>query len=476
VDVDVLVIGAGVAGLSAAVTAAAEGASVLVVEKSHHVGGSGAMSAGMFWAPSDETALRARVPFGNQDVGARIIDEFRSTVDDLRASGIRVDESPRTVMTIGIAYPMDIGALLQRQVQQLRRSACTLSLGVRARSLLTTSDGSVVGAVVQESSGNVRNVAARAVVLATGGFQGSAELRARYMGPAADSIVVRSHDGNVGDGFRMGLRAGAAASQSLGTFYGHLMPSPMRAAGPEHFIRAAQFFSARCLLLNRRGERFCDETEGDEVNNQEVLRQPDARAVLICDEAVYREYGCAEPFPNGGRLDRLKEAQAVGGRVAHAATLEKLCAELASWGVDAQVAIETIRSYDSAQRRAAASGEAVLLGGVPVSPASHRIGTAPFHAAEVQPSITFTYGGLRGNTDGAVLDDDGRAIPGAFVAGTDLGGTSNWAYAGGLAMAHITGRWAGASAASFARSATEPSDPLPDTVGSPTGARTSGVG
>jgi predicted oxidoreductase len=85
--------------------------------------------------------------------------------------------------------------------------------------------------------------------------------------------------------------------------------------------------------------------------------------------------------------------------------------------------------------------------GVAVAPEARPPRTAPFYALRVQPSITFTFGGVRIDADARVVDPDGHAVPGLFAAGADVGGLSNVGYAGGLAPAYITGRWAGRSAA-----------------------------
>ena len=85
--------------------------------------------------------------------------------------------------------------------------------------------------------------------------------------------------------------------------------------------------------------------------------------------------------------------------------------------------------------------------GVPVSSAARPPQTGPFYALMVQPSITFTFGGVRTNGSGEALDDAGLPIPGLYAAGADIGGLSNYGYAGGLAPGDITGRWAGRAAA-----------------------------
>ena len=96
----------------------------------------------------------------------------------------------------------------------------------------------------------------------------------------ADALLVRSNPGSVGDGFRMGREAGAAASRCLGGFYGHLVPSPLAQLRPEHFLPLTQYWSNHAVLVNLLGRRFTDESLGDEVSNQALLRRPGARGSL----------------------------------------------------------------------------------------------------------------------------------------------------------------------------------------------------
>ena len=86
-------------------------------------------------------------------------------------------------------------------------------------------------------------IAARAVLLATGGFQGDTELVKRFLGWDADRMLVRSNPGSTGDGFRLAASAGAAASRGLGTFYGHTVASPLSAFEPESYLPLAQYHS-----------------------------------------------------------------------------------------------------------------------------------------------------------------------------------------------------------------------------------------
>ena len=106
----------------------------------------------------------------------------------------------------------------------------------------------------------------------------------------------------------------------MSTFYGHLMPSPIPHFAENQFMPLAQYHSNHCILVNLRGRRFCDESQGDEVSNQALLPQPSARGVLLCDQRVRTTYVVAEPFPNAGGIDRFAEAVAAGAHFTSANT------------------------------------------------------------------------------------------------------------------------------------------------------------
>lgn len=165
-------------------------------------------------------------------------------------------------------------------------------------------------------------------------------------------------------------------------------------------------------------------------------------------------------FPNAGDVDRLQKARDYGCNVGKAATVKELVEILGQWGVDRVQAACTIDHYDRVVRLGQtdiALDAPVGRGGLP--PASLVDAEGPFYAMEVQPSyvppnspkmiftdwctrITFTYGGISIDTRGHALTVDKSIIPGLLVAGVDAGGFSNLGYAGGLALAFVTGLWA----------------------------------
>lgn len=439
--VDIVVVGSGAAGSSAAAVAARQGARVALVEKSDAFGGSAALSAGMLWTAPTTEAYQRRIPLGTADLGEKLVGDYADAIAEVRSLGVRVaDEPTLDIMTFGVGYSSDIHALLQSCRQSVLDAGGVVLAGTRATELITEA-GTVCGIVAISPDGPVA-IHADAVVIASGGFGRDRELMARYMGHNSDRLLARSHPGNVGDGIRLAQSVGCGGSTGMASFYGHLVPWPLEQFDPEHYLPYSQYYSGATVFVNLRGERFVDETLGDEIINQVVLHEPEARGALIFDEHVHLTEARQEPFPGLGATDRFETAKAAGGLWASADTLEELAEKVSAWGIDPQNVMATLRAYTDA----VSAGRGTALG-VPVAASARAPQTGPFHALMVQPSITFTFGGIPISPCGEALDHDGRPIPGLYAAGADVGGISNVGYAGGLAPAYITGRWAGHSAA-----------------------------
>ncbi|KAL1891313.1 hypothetical protein Sste5346_007773 [Sporothrix stenoceras] len=452
-NVDVLVCGGGMSGLACASFAARAGAKVLVVEKQAVVGGSSNYSAGMFWAPQNYEKLRGWVPDGDPQLQKAFLDEYLQAVQWMRDHDVPTAPRFDGIMTIGIGFPITIRALqaVQRswidsaaQKSEIWTGSQVVKLNQEAPGVLGSR---VAGAVVKNNkTGKLYNINARTVVLATGGFQGSPSLTSRYLGQGADNIFVRANKGSVGDGLQLAAGVGAGTSRGMSTYYGHLMAAPLRVedVDPKDYLPLAQYQSKHCLLLNEAGRRFTDETTGDEIVNQYLAKQEKRRGFLLFNDNTRLQHCVRALFPNAGDIDRLQKAKSHGCRVESAANLDGLVKILGTWGVDAAQARRTIADYDRSVRlgdSTVALDAPVGRGGTP--PVALVDGVdGPFFAMEVQPSITFTYGGIAIDTEGHALTPDKTRIPGLHVAGVDAGGFSNTGYTGGLSLAFVTGLWA----------------------------------
>ncbi len=485
---DVVVVGSGNAALCAAIAAAEEGADVLILEAGgeDHVGGNSRYTAGaMRFAYDDGDAVRALLAERDDpraaasDFGAYPAAQFEADLlrfhDDAQLSALQrsvVAASYETLAWLaarGVRFVPIYDRQSFRQGGRHRfwggltlcaegegeglvaveheiaaRAGASLRLNARAARLLR-GGARVTGVAL--STGEA--IEARCVVLASGGFEANADLRAAHLGPEWRHAVVRGTPHNRGDGLEMAIEVGAA---TCGNFAGcHAVCMDVATPSFEHssiphrdrknFRKISYPFG---LMLSARGERFVD--EGADFRNytyaqygREVLRQPGGFAWQVFDAQVakllYEEY-----------------AMETATRV-EADSLEGLVAALD--GVDPGRALETIRAYNAAVDDATPFDPTVKDGrsarGVtpPKTNWALALAAPPFVAYRVTCGVTFSYGGLRVDPSAAVLAADGSAIPGLFAAGEIVGGLFATGYPGGsgLTAGAVLGRAAGSHAA-----------------------------
>ena len=434
---DVLVVGAGMSGLAAALTAQESGASVLVLEAGEAPGGSAALSAGQITTFGSYEDIRRGIPLGDPDQARIVANTYEAAVQWLAGLGVTLTASPSYEFGFPRNNAMEPRVALPHLAATFQQRGGELWTRTRAWRLSTDDVGSVVG-VVARRDGRPVEIAAAAVILASGGFQGNAELTTRYVGRWADRMPVRSNPQSVGDGLLMAQAVGAAASRGLHAFYGHLLPAPPAVITPADFLPTTAYYSRYAVLVNLQGERFADESLGDEMNAQAAVRQEQAAVFAILDANVYEQRILAHRTG----IDRIAATRAVGGPVATAATLDDLVAQMAAWGIRAETLTRTLRDYNTAMEH---ESDAAL----PLPRSQHRqpLRRPDFIAVALTPAITFTHGGIRIDGRCRVLDRHGDPVPGLYAAGADAGGTYFERYGGGLAMALTLGRAAGDEAA-----------------------------
>jgi succinate dehydrogenase/fumarate reductase flavoprotein subunit len=326
--------------------------------------------------------------------------------------------------------------------------------------LLINARREVIG-VIAEGPDGIINLRANAVVLATGGFAGNAEMVTAHITRHFGTLRQRNAGFGgakppfTGDGYYAASAIGAAPSVSgWDAFYGHMLPAePGVIRDPQ--ADYSMYHGAWSVAVNLRGERFADETQGriagrrlssnsENLINQEVARQPEASAVYIWDEPVNVERACADCGLGG--LDKYDAYRDCGAPVARADTLEELAAQMEAWGkgIPAERVRETLREYNEA----ATNGRAWALR-IPKASPAHGVPVVrpPFYAALGTAGITSTYGGLRINTQGQVLSRAGRPLAGLYAAGVDIGGFNTYAYMGNLCLGATFGLISGTNAA-----------------------------
>jgi tricarballylate dehydrogenase len=313
-----------------------------------------------------------------------------------------------------------------------------------ARALDLISDGVKVSGVKIRHEGVVKEVAAKAVVLAAGGFQANSEWRTRYLGPGWDLAKVRGTPYNVGDGIRMATDAGAS---TMGNWSGCHAVGWERNAPEFGDLAVGDAFQKHSypfgIMVNATGRRFVD--EGADFRNytyakygRVILNQPNQFAWQIFDQKVIHllrdEY-------------RIRQVTKVTGN-----TIEELAGKLE--GVNAEAFIDEIKRWNAAVRTDIPFNPNVKDGrttkGLDVvkSNWANTIDEGPFEAYQVTCGITFTFGGVRIDGNAQVQSTDYKPLKGLFAAGEMVGGIFYFNYPGGSGLINgaVFGRIAGASA------------------------------
>jgi succinate dehydrogenase/fumarate reductase flavoprotein subunit len=436
VNCDLLVLGAGMAGLSAAGYAAEHSANVIVIEKAQQTGGSALLSGGVLWTATSPDRMRL-YSGGCPNLGAVVLKNYGLGLAWMRRRGVEI--SAAVPVLHGRGYQIDILDHLRGCRHLVEQHGGHVVVGTDTQALLQSETGSVTGARIGHAEG-VIDIVAKATILATGGYQNSAELRAKYIHPnARDKLLTRTNPVSSGDGLRLGMAVGAAERPS-GGFYGHLVSESPDWGDPRLFTMLTQYHSEKALLLNEDGMRFCDESLGDHTNTKPVVEQRNARAICFWDSHIHQTYATTAVVKGTEAIDKMKLALEHGARGIVADSLDDVGKFAAVQGFNGAQLCRSIHEYNETCRLSWETLE---------PPRAENFGALdkpPFYALIVRPAITATHGGLRIDEGAHVLKENGARVPGLFAAGADAGGIYGTGYAGGLALALAYGMEAARSA------------------------------
>jgi succinate dehydrogenase/fumarate reductase flavoprotein subunit len=290
---DLVVAGAGMAGLVAAAEARGLGAEVLVFEKLEHPGGSMRLSSGVIWRHRDFARFRAECPRGEERLQRTLFERLDADLAWLERLGAPVTERETgNPLTTGVRF----------EPRALTDALVAAAGGLRPRDGVggrRPSDGAgvVTGSALLEPPRRAP------LILATGGFAADRRLLREHVTPEAKDVLLRTAPGSTGDGLRVGLAAGATTGPGLDEVYARAMPAPPARVAPEDFVRLAQLYARHAEVRNERGEHFeAANAEPRALGRAECLRlwseidvaqwmarQPRARAWLRVPRALLGE-------------------------------------------------------------------------------------------------------------------------------------------------------------------------------------------
>ena len=448
---DVVVIGAGAAGMTAAITAHDAGARVIVLEKQPITGGNRMLAAGGMNAAETkyqkEKGIQDSVDLMIQDTmkggnnlndpelvrvlaknSAGAVDWLTSLGADLgnvgRMAGASVDRrhGPKGGSAVGANI-----------VDTLRRSAAERKIDVRVNSkvvkILEDAKGDVIGVQVEGKHSGLYTINAKAVVLTAGGFSANPD-KVAYYRPEFKGMTTSNQPGATGDGTDLGAAAGGELRDMK-----EIQIHPTVSAESKILITEAVRGNG-AIVVNQVGRRFMNELTTRDKASAAILAQPGQMAYLVFDEGVRQSLKQIDGYFH---LELVKEGE----------TPEALAAAIK---VPPQALKATIDTYNQAVDK---KDDAEFKR--PDMPRPLR--TPKYYAIAIKPGIHYTMGGLKIDTETQVIAKDGKPIPGFYAAGEVTGGVHGNNRLGGNSIAEtiVFGRIAGANAAKMAKSVAAPS-------------------
>lgn len=445
--VPVLVVGAGAAGLVAALAAHEAGAGVLVLERDAVPRGSTALSAGLIPAPGTRWQRAA----GEAD------DPMRFAADIMAKAGQEPDPALVDLVTreIGPAlewladrHGLDFSVITdfrypghsacrmhglpsrsgEELVDRLRQAAEGAGIDMlceaQVTDLFADDGGRIRGVALRRPDGSEERVGCGALVLACNGYGGNLDLVARHL-PSLSGALYFGHPGNQGDALLWGEALGAA-TRHLSGHQGH-----GSVAHPIGILITWATITEGGIQVNLEGQRFSDESHGYSEQAAAVLRQPESVAWSIFDERIA---GIARQFED------FRQAEAAGV-VLRAAGI----AELAEATHLPLPALRSTLEQVSALKEQG-GGDAFGRGFAGVAQL-----VPPYRAVRVTGALFHTQGGLVVDHEARVTRPDGAVLPNLFAAGGAACGVSGsrpegYLSGNGLLTAVALGRIAGTAA------------------------------
>src|SRR5579871_6792765 len=456
---DVIVIGGGSAALEAAISAREAGAgSVVMLEKApqaqsggnaqfSHTGfrfvHAGAQELRVFLPDVDEAMFRRmqipaygradflgdldRVTQGRIDpvLAECLVDQSNKAVHWMREIGVRWEPEKMTEVDGKLYLPgghhiHPIGGG-PGMLAQLRALAQKHGVETRYRARVNAIHGNDrrVEGVRVSTPEEEYELAARAIIVCSGGFQANAEMRARYLGPNADLMKVRGSKHNTGEVLNMLLALGAKSS---GHWQGaHMSPidgkapdveTPVRADGRGNMMNRYDYQFG--ITVNALGQRFFDEGEAKHAytyakTGRAVLHQPGGVAYQIYDQTG---------------IDLFRHGRDYPATMVEAATLEELADKI---GVEREPFMQTIKEFNAACRTDIPfmAGELDGKSTVGITPKKSNwampIVKGPFRAYPITGGVTFSFGGIQLDTQARVINTTLEPIEGLYASGDIIG-------------------------------------------------------
>lgn len=446
---DYVVLGAGAAGLTAAIQGAMNGKSVVLIEKLPFAGGNSALSGGEMSVPESDLQKKHKIEDRPEIMVQDMVDGARGTgsVELIRVLCENINQTvqwlettaglefknrvylvkghsvPRTIIPVGLG-----AGVVDRLLALAEANGVQVYYNTKATELIAEDSGRVAGVLVERGGETFSILANERTVLATGGFGANVQMREFYntRWTSLDEDVLTSNSpGITGDGIRMAEGAGAAL---VDMEFIQLFPYNNPASGQHYYLDTIRT-NAGAFFVNQEGRRFVNEDEVRDVVAGRILEQTAQTSYEVFNQSIIDTL--ADDPVAMEEVDRWLNQ----GVLIKRDTLEE-CAEY--FGINKGTMLKTLEQYN----RFIESGEDLAFDReLDFEPLEE----GPFYMLEGVPSVHYTMGGVAINRNAEVLDTEGNVIPDLYAAGEVTGGIHGENRLGACAVpdALVFGRIAG---------------------------------
>ncbi len=461
-DTDIVIVGGGLSGLSAALTAVESGAKAIVLEKLGILGGAGIFPEGSLGIgtryqqengiqTTTEQVFAKVMEFHhwrcNASVIRTLLNESGKTIDWLtdhgaKITGIRTMFPPEKSLQVWHLFEGHGARLVRIMSAKTTEMGGSILTRTPVKELLINSEGVVTGVVAMNSDGDRVTVTAKAVVISTGGFAGNKEMLKKYVpdvsSPGMSKLMSRGPtvDGRTGDGINLAVSANAAlagmeALAGNSPYLDH-EPAIRQFSGPDYMKQTRCALSQPFLWVNKQGDRFYNESLGSVFSDvYNAMTSNGGLMWSVFDHGMYNsmvENGPLTPFNAivvpGQKMTALGKGIQKGiesGFAFKADTIEELAKKIHITPEKLSETIEKVNHY-------AELGKDPDFNRKPEHLIKFNTKHGPFYALKGLRAFFLTLGGVQINSNMQAIDNNGEAIPGLFITGQDMGGLYDSTY------------------------------------------------
>ena len=435
---DIVVVGAGGSGISAAVKAETLGANVILIEKMPVIGGATALNAGTLIATgskyqrevmketkdSPELAYKDIFTVGknrNDPTLVKMVTERVGGVVDWLIYDMKIPYGPAATQYPDHSANRQLGVTgrsvnyLNLMREKFLGMGGKLMLQTRAQELIRDDAGKVVGVRATDKDGNTVELTSKAVILASGGYGAVKSMLPKEM----SNYVFYGLDSETGDGYKMATAIGAGTinldlvkmyPQGVETVPGHGLAAT--ASSTDTMKKSG------AIYVNKKGERYVDENAALGVLTDKTVEQPDHIAYIVMDAKAWKEYVAKsledKLVPNEETLMTWTKIVNNGRPVM--AVSDNLADAAKTMGVDPEGLAKTVAHWnDMVKAGKDTDFNRKITGG---------LGEGPYYIVEQKVRYQTTLGGLKADADLRILDKAGKPIPGLYGAGCVVGGAN----------------------------------------------------